>query len=59
VALSLAGLELGSRLGARIGQRSDLMVGGAVLIVVGLVGGCAQRGLSAFTIAPCSPSAAS
>jgi putative Mn2+ efflux pump MntP len=35
VALSLVGLEIGSRLGGRLGQRSEL-VGGAVLILVGV-----------------------
>jgi manganese efflux pump family protein len=35
VALSLLGLEIGSRLGGRLGQRSQL-VGGVVLIAVGL-----------------------
>ena len=34
VALSLAGLELGDRIGARIGQRGELL-GGIVLIAVG------------------------
>ncbi|MGH9029270.1 MAG: manganese efflux pump [Acidimicrobiales bacterium] len=33
-ALSLSGLELGSRIGSRLGQRSEL-VGGAVLVLVG------------------------
>lgn len=36
VALSLVGLELGRRLGARIGEWSELL-GGTVLIVVGLL----------------------
>jgi manganese efflux pump family protein len=36
VALSLLGLEIGGRLGARFGQRSEL-VGGAVLLLVGVV----------------------
>jgi len=35
VALSLLGLEIGGRLGERLGQRSEF-VGGAVLIVVGV-----------------------
>jgi putative Mn2+ efflux pump MntP len=35
VALSLLGLEVGSRLGGRLGQRGEL-VGGGVLIVVGV-----------------------
>ncbi|HUC36723.1 MAG TPA: manganese efflux pump [Acidimicrobiales bacterium] len=35
VALTLVGLELGSRLGARLGQRSEL-VGGLMLLGVGL-----------------------
>jgi putative Mn2+ efflux pump MntP len=35
VALSLLGLEIGGRLGARLGQRSEL-VGGAVLVLVGV-----------------------
>lgn len=35
VALSLLGLEVGGRLGARLGQRSEL-VGGAVLVLVGV-----------------------
>jgi putative Mn2+ efflux pump MntP len=35
VALSLVGLEIGSRLGGRLGQRSEL-VGGAVLILIGV-----------------------
>jgi putative Mn2+ efflux pump MntP len=35
VALSLLGLEIGGRLGARLGRRSDL-AGGAVLIIVGV-----------------------
>jgi putative Mn2+ efflux pump MntP len=35
VALSLLGLELGSRLGDRLGRRSEL-ISGAVLIVVGI-----------------------
>ncbi len=35
VALSLLGLELGSRLGARLGRRGELL-SGAVLIVVGI-----------------------
>lgn len=35
VALSLLGLEIGRRLGTRLGQRSEL-VGGAVLILVGV-----------------------
>jgi putative Mn2+ efflux pump MntP len=34
VALSLLGLEVGTRLGERLGQRSEL-IGGAVLILVG------------------------
>jgi putative Mn2+ efflux pump MntP len=35
VALSVVGLEIGGRLGARLGQRSEL-VGGAVLVLVGV-----------------------
>jgi putative Mn2+ efflux pump MntP len=35
VALSLLGLEIGGRLGERLGQRSEL-VGGAVLVLVGV-----------------------
>jgi manganese efflux pump family protein len=35
IALSLLGLEIGGRLGARLGQRSEL-VGGAVLVLVGV-----------------------
>jgi putative Mn2+ efflux pump MntP len=35
VALSLLGLEIGRRVGSRLGQRSEL-VGGAVLIMVGV-----------------------
>jgi putative Mn2+ efflux pump MntP len=35
VALSLLGLEIGGRLGARLGRRSEL-VGGAVLVLVGV-----------------------
>ena len=35
VALSLLGLEIGGRLGERLGRRSEL-VGGAVLVVVGV-----------------------
>ena len=38
VALSLLGLEIGGRLGARLGQRSEL-VGGAVLVLVGVAVG--------------------
>jgi putative Mn2+ efflux pump MntP len=34
VAMSLVGLELGSRLGEHLGQRSELL-GGAILVVVG------------------------
>jgi manganese efflux pump family protein len=36
VALTLAGLELGARLGAQIGRRSEL-VGGALLLLVGIM----------------------
>jgi putative Mn2+ efflux pump MntP len=36
VGLSLLGLELGTRLGHRLGQRGEL-VGGAVLVLVGVV----------------------
>ena len=36
VALTLAGLEIGRRVGARIGESSEF-VGGAVLVVVGLL----------------------
>jgi manganese efflux pump family protein len=35
VGMSLVGLELGNQLGARTGQRSEL-VGGAVLVAVGI-----------------------
>jgi manganese efflux pump family protein len=35
VALSLVGLELGARIGTRVGQRGELL-GGVVLIVVGI-----------------------
>lgn len=35
VALSLLGLEIGGRLGERLGQRSEL-VGGVVLVLVGV-----------------------
>lgn len=35
VALSLLGLEIGGRVGTRLGQRSEL-VGGAVLVVIGV-----------------------
>jgi len=38
VALSLLGLEVGSRLGDRLGRRSEL-VGGAVLVLVGVAVG--------------------
>ncbi|HEY8729636.1 MAG TPA: manganese efflux pump [Acidothermaceae bacterium] len=40
VALSLVGLELGRRLGGRVGERSELL-GGAVLVVVGVLIACA------------------
>jgi manganese efflux pump family protein len=36
VALALAGLELGVRLGERVGQRSELL-GGSILIVIGIL----------------------
>jgi putative Mn2+ efflux pump MntP len=42
IALSLLGLEIGGRLGARLGQRSEL-VGGAVLVLVGVAIGVGLR----------------
>lgn len=42
VALSLAGLELGGRIGARIGERSEVF-GGVALVVVGVLIGLGVR----------------
>jgi putative Mn2+ efflux pump MntP len=41
-ALSLLGLEIGGRVGARLGRRSEL-VGGAILVLVGVAMGVGLR----------------